>query len=424
MATRILMPALSPTMTEGTLSAWLVEEGQTVASGDIIAEIETDKATMEVEAVEEGVVAKLLVEPGTEGVAVNAVIAVLIEDGEDYDVEVDHEPDQAIDKDRDTIDRMKDDKSPQLDHATTHSIDLSRSEQSTQHRVKASPLAKRIARQNGIDLNQFDGSGPNGRIIKRDVESYQAGSTSTGGAGVNVGITPTIGVDGPTPFEIEKPSAIRKIIASRLSESKFTSPHFYVTVDMEIDSLLELRKQINANPDEPKVSVNDIILMACGRALKAIPGANKAWVGDEIHQYTRADISVAVASERGLVTPVIKGADTQSLRQISAVASKLVTKARDGKLLPEEMQGGSFSISNMGMMGVKHFTSIINPPQGAILAVGAGEKRPVVKNDELAVATVMTCTLSADHRVIDGAVAAELIGKIKGLIENPIQMLV
>ena len=269
-----------------------------------------------------------------------------------------------------------------------------------------------------MDLNRLQGSGPGGRIIKRDIE-YGIASAPTTPASPHLPI-----VGGETPFDIQTPSSIRKIIARRLSESKVTSPHFYVTIDMELDALLALRNQINVNPDSLKVSVNDMLIMVCARALRAIPEANAAWVGESIHQYTRADISIAVAREGGLVTPVVRSADTLTLSQISASATDLVSRARTGKLLPEEMQGGSFSISNMGMMRVKHFTAILNPPQGAILAVGTGEKRPVVKNDELAIATVMTCTLSCDHRVIDGAVAAEFIGKIKDLVESPVQVLV
>ena len=414
MPIEILMPALSPTMTDGTLASWLVKEGDTVASGDVIAEIETDKATMEVEAVDEGTIAKILVAEGTEGVAVNAVIAVLVEEGEersgDYSAPAASAPVAEA--------ALSPESSATAQEATpVPATSLSPYTQtSSSGRIKASPLAKRIAAQNGLDLAQVQGTGPGGRIIKRDVEGVQPSAAPL--------TAPAPTIDGATPVDIQKPSGVRKIIAKRLTESKNTSPHFYVTMDIELDALMEMRKQINVNPDELKVSVNDMIIMACGRALKAVPEANAGWVNDEIHQYLRADISVAVASDRGLVTPVVKGADTKSLSEIAKDAAELVGRARDGKLLPEEMQGGSFSISNMGMMGVKHFTSIINPPQGAIIAVGAGEKRPVVKNDELAIATVMTCTVSADHRVVDGAVAAKLLGKIKSLIENPIQMMV
>lgn len=432
MPTNILMPALSPTMTEGTLAKWLVKEGDTVASGDVIAEIETDKATMEVEAVDEGTIAKILIDEGSEGVAVNAVIAVLVEEGEDPN-SVSLSEVSAANGGEGAPASAPATPAPKADPQPEQSApDDTPAPQATQDdgkggRIKASPLAKRIAAQNGLDLTQIQGSGPGGRIIKRDVENLDPVILSSEPASVSSGARQlaSAAIDGPTPFEVQKPSGVRKIIAKRLSESKFSSPHFYVTMDMEIDALLALRKQINVDPEALKVSVNDMLIMACGRALKAVPEANAGWISEnEIHQYARADISVAVALEGSLVTPVVRGADVQSLSQIAAQASDLVGRARDNKLKPEEMQGGSFSISNMGMMGVKHFTAIINPPQGAILAVGAGEKRPVVRGDTLEIATVMTCTLSSDHRVIDGAVAAKLIGKIKSLVENPVQMLV
>ncbi len=417
MATEILMPALSPTMTEGTLAAWLVQEGATVVPGDLIAEIETDKATMEVEAIEEGTVAKLVVPAGTEGVAVNSVIAILVEEGETFD------PDALPSAPPATATKGSGGAPPPQPPAAPPGASAPASPAPAAHattRRKASPLARRLARAQGLDLARIDGSGPGGRIIKRDIESATAAQEVRSIAAPAA----TPHSSGPTPYEVHAPSGVRKTIARRLSESKFTSPHFYVTMDMELDALLALRQQINADSDTPKVSVNDMIVMACGRALKAVPAANAAWVGEVLHQYTRADVCVAVASDHGLVTPVIRGADTLSLSQITAQAGALVTKARAGKLRPEDMQGGSFSISNMGMMGVKQFTAIINPPQGAILAVGAGEKRAVVRDDQLAIATLMTCTLSADHRVIDGAVAAELLGKIKSLIEHPVRMLV
>ena len=431
MPIEILMPALSPTMTAGTLAAWLVKEGDAVASGDIIAEIETDKATMEVEAVDEGTVAKILVAEGSENVAVNAVIAILVEEGESLS---DGAASSLSGKDQSNH-AAPAKPAPQATQAPQAPQEAPQGNGGDQgRRLKASPLAKRLAAQRGLDLTAIQGSGPGGRIVKRDVENAHPSAvqpsaqpaSALASVLTSAPATPpaNLTTEGPTPLEVQKPSGVRKIIAKRLSESKFTSPHFYVTMDMELDALLALRSQINANPDVLKVSVNDLVLMACGRALKAVPEANAAWINEEIHQYLRADVSVAVALDGGLVTPVVRGADTKSLSQISADATDLVTRARTGKLLPEEMQGGSFSISNMGMMGVKQFTAIINPPQGAILAVGAGEKRPVVKNDALTIATVMTCTLSSDHRVIDGAVAARLLGKIKSLIENPVQMLV
>ena len=426
MPIEISMPALSPTMTQGTLASWLVKEGDVVASGDVIAEIETDKATMEVEAVDDGTVAKILVPAGSEGVAVNAVIALLVEEGEvlskDESLPVAPTPPTAspAPAPAPAAPAVARGPSPTIEPAPVNVAGAT-------SRIKASPLAKRMAAQQGLQLSHIQGSGPGGRVIKRDVEAAaQAVATAAPAAPATLTApaAPALASDAALPVEVQRPSTVRKIIAKRLVESKFSSPHFYVTMDMELDALLALRSQINADPDRRKVSANDMFVMACGRALKAVPEANAAWVDETIHQYLRADICVAVALDGGLVTPVVKGADTKSLSQISAEAGDLITRAREGKLLPEEMQGGSFSISNMGMMGVKQFTAIINPPQGAILAVGAGEKRAVVKNDALAIATVMTCTLSADHRVIDGAVAAKLLGKIKSLIENPVQMLV
>ena len=440
MPTNILMPALSPTMTEGTLAKWLVREGDEVRSGDLIAEIETDKATMEVEAVDEGTVAKILVNEGSEGVAVNAVLAVLVEEGEAFDesaippaapaVSVPSAPaaqaGPQVPEEPTPLAMPTAPSAPPSPPATALPAPQPLGPTAASERIKASPLARRIAASNHLDLGQITGSGPGGRIIKRDVAGVQPHPAPRQSQERDQEQIQEFAprVDGPTPFAVHQPSSIRKIIAKRLSESSSNSPHIYLTVDMELDSLLVLRKQINAAPEALKVSVNDMLILACGRALKAVPEANAGWVGEVIHRYSRVDISVAVASDRGLVTPVVRGVDHLSLSQIADAAGALVAKARAGKILPEEMQGGSFSISNLGMMGIKQFTSIINPPQGAILAVGAGEQRPVVKNDALTIATVMTCTLSADHRVIDGALAAELITRIKSLVENPVTMLI
>ena len=413
MPIEISMPALSPTMTQGTLASWLVKEGDVVASGDVIAEIETDKATMEVEAVDDGTVAKILVPAGSEGVAVNAVIALLVEEGEvlseDESLPAAPTPPTASPAPAPAAPAVARGPSLAIEPEPVNVAGAT-------SRIKASPLAKRMAAQQGLQLSHIQGSGPGGRVIKRDVEAAaQAVATAAPAAPATLAAAP-LASDAALPVEVQRPSTVRKIIAKRLVESKFSSPHFYVTMDMELDALLALRSQINADPDRRKVSANDMFVMACGRALKAVPQANAAWVDEMIHQYLRADICVAVALDGGLVTPVVKGADTKSLSQISAEAGDLITRAREGKLLPEEMQGGSFSISNMGMMGVKQFTAIINPPQGAILAVGAGEKRAVVKNDALAIATVMTCTLSADHRVIDGAEAARFTAYLSGVL--------
>lgn len=420
MPIKILMPALSPTMTEGTLAKWLVSEGDDVNSGDVIAEIETDKATMEVEAVEEGKVGKLLVGEGTEGVKVNELIALLLEDGEDasaLDVSAAAAPAASA-------------PAPAAPAATpapaaaAPAVPVS----ADGGRVFASPLARRMAQQAGLDLAGVAGSGPNGRIVKRDIEAALAGGVPAAApvaqAAPAAAQAPTAAVEGFEPaFDYEPANNMRKVIAQRLTESKQTVPHFYLTVDCEIDTLLALRKDLNARSDDYKISVNDLIIKASGVALRKVPAANASWTGDGIKRYHSADISVAVAIEGGLITPVIRDAGGKGLETISAEMKDLAARARDGKLMPEEYQGGTFSISNLGMFGIKQFDAVINPPQGAIMAVGAGEPRPVVRNGALAVATVMSVTLSVDHRVVDGAVGAELLAAFKMLIEDPMTML-
>ena len=419
MPIKILMPALSPTMTEGTLAKWLVGEGDTVNSGDVIAEIETDKATMEVEAVEEGRVGRILVAEGTEGVKINEIIAILLEDGEDASaLDAAAEPAAPVAAPVATA-------APPEPAATPAPAAPS---SPSGERIFASPLARRMAKQAGLDLAALSGSGPNGRIVKRDIEAALAG-------GVTAAPAPTAPTAAPTPsaaqatdgfepaFDFEPATSMRKIIAQRLSESKQTVPHFYLTVDCEIDNLLALRKDLNGRSGDYKISVNDLVIKACGVALARVPAANASWAGDGIKYYKSADIAVAVAIKGGLITPVVCDAGGKGLETISNEMRELAGKARDGKLMPDEYQGGTFSISNLGMFGVKQFDAVINPPQGCILAVGAGEPRPVARNGLVAVATVMSVTLSVDHRAVDGAAGAQFLAAFKGLIQDPMTML-
>ena len=437
MPVKILMPALSPTMTEGTLAKWLVGEGDAINSGDIIAEIETDKATMEVEAVEEGKLGKILVAEGTEGVAVNNVIALLLEEGEGdsalegVDVSAaapsgncgtppapSHEPKPAT-------------AAPAPEAVKPHlASPLAR-------RIIASPLARRMASQAGLDLAGITGSGPNGRIVKADIEaaieSGEMAAKAAAAAPSAPAVAPAAPAAAPTTaeclpfepeFELESLSTMRKTIARRLTESKQQVPHFYLTVDCEIDGLLELRKTLNDKADGAyKLSVNDFVIKVAAIALKRVPKANASWTDEGVKLYKSADISVAVAIEGGLITPVVRQADNKGLETISSEMKELSERAREGKLGPEEYQGGTFSVSNLGMYGIKDFCAVINPPQACILAVGAGEQRPVVKDGALAVATVMSCTLSVDHRAVDGAIGAEYLGAFKRLIEDPLGML-
>lgn len=412
----INMPALSPTMESGTLAKWHVKVGDQVTSGDILCEIETDKATMEVETIDDGVIGKLLIADGTEDVPVGALIAVILEDGESASDISSTPVAKAVDK---TVEvTVTVDEKPKIEHVK---VDTVVNEQVSSGRIKASPLAKRIASDKGLDLSSIIGSGPNGRIIKADVEGATAISQPVS-APVQA-ITPVATAQGDAPFSEVKLSNMRKTIAKRLTEAKQTVPHFYLTVEVELDKLLKLRAEINSKLVDAKVSVNDFIIKASALALKDVPDANVQYGGDVMRRYTRADISVAVATEGGLITPIIKGADSKGLKEVSIEMKELAGKAKDGKLMPEEYQGGTFSISNLGMMGVKEFSAVINPPQGAILAVGAGTPQPVVKDGAIQSATVMSMTLSCDHRAIDGAVGAKLLSVIKGYLEEPLTML-
>lgn len=434
MAIEIFMPALSPTMEEGTLATWLVKEGDTVTSGDVIAEIETDKATMEVESIDDGVVAKILVDAGTDNVPVGQIIAILAEEGEDVaDVVVPTAAPAAAPAPAPEPEAAP---APAPMPAPTASP-APAAAPSADGRVKASPLAKRIAANEGLDIATITGTGPHGRIVKRDVEAALAGGTAIAAAPAAVAPAPAaspapaaaVGDVYPPhddiPFREERLSNMRKTIAKRLTESKTTVPHFYLTIECEIDKLLAQRKELNEKLADSgiKISVNDFIIRASALALKKVPAANVQFAGDKMYWYERADISMAVAIDGGLVTPVVRGADQMGLADIASTAKELALKARDGKLMPEDYAGGTFSISNLGMFGIKEFSAVINPPQGAILAVGAGEQRPVVKDGALSVATMMSCTMSCDHRAIDGAVGAQFLQAFQGFIEDPITML-
>ena len=424
----VTMPALSPTMTDGTLANWLVKEGDKVEAGDVIAEIETDKATMEVEAVDEGVIGKIIVSAGTEGVPVNDVIAVLLEEGEDasaldgYDakaaapaVKQAGHPEQSEGSETRSADSSA---VPQNDKKVGASAD----------RIFASPLAKRIAADKGIDLASVKGSGPKGRIVKVDVENAKAGATpAKSAAAVSTPSTDAefdqLNVYGMAYKAIPN-NNIKKVTARRLTEAKQTIPHFYLSVDCVLDNLLAARVSLNEAADGAyKISVNDFIIKAVAMALKAYPAANVSWGDDAVMQFKHADISVAVATPNGLITPIIKRAEEKGLAAISTEMKDLAGRAREGKLKPEEFQGGTFSISNLGMFGVENFQAIVNPPQSCIMAVGAGIQKPVVVNGALEIKTVMTVTLSTDHRSVDGAVGAEFLQYFKRYIENPVSML-
>jgi len=439
MPINILMPALSPTMTEGKLTKWLIKEGDNVASGDVMAEIETDKATMEVEAVDEGTLGKILVPEGTDAVPVNQVIAVLLEEGEDASAigsaPAAPPPPAAAEPEAPAA------PAPAVPTPTPAAPASAAVPAKTDGaRIFASPLAKRMAAQAGIDLSALTGSGPHGRIVKRDIEAAVAGGVPAAAPvaapaqAAAAPAAPTVArAAGPSakaladmlgmPHEQEPLSNMRKTIAARLSEAKQTVPHFYLTIDCQIDQLLKVRKELNAKSDAYKVSVNDFVIRAAALALKKVPAANASWDEGGLLYYRHADVSVAVATPTGLITPIIKQAEGKGLAEISLEMKDLATRAREGKLKPEEYQGGTFSVSNLGMFGVKEFSAIINPPQGCILAVGAGEQRPVVQDGALAIATVMSCTLSVDHRVVDGAVGAEFLAAFKPLIEDPMTML-
>ncbi len=412
MPIEILMPALSPTMAEGNLVKWHKKEGDTVKAGDVIAEIETDKATMEVEAVDEGHIGKILVPEGTEQVKVNQVIALLLEEGEDAS-SLENVKKEAVLQKESPAPHMTVEKKPDLKVVSQPT--------SSDSRVFATPLARRIASDANLSLHSITGSGPHGRIIKADVEQTLAQGNVASSLKSRA---PSSLLSGYEPiYDILPTSNMRKVIAKRLVEAKETIPHFYLTVECAIDTLLKAREQINTRAQGAyKLSVNDFIIKACGIALTHVPEANASWIDDQIYQYKSADVAVAVAIEGGLITPVIRQAETKGLVDISKEMKDLATRAREGKLKPQEFQGGTFSLSNLGMYGVKEFSAIINPPQGCILAVGAAEERPVVKGGLLTSATLMTCTLSVDHRVVDGAVGAHFLKAFKELIENPIMM--
>ncbi len=437
MPIEIKMPALSPTMTEGNLAKWLKQEGDDIAPGDVIAEIETDKATMEVEAVDEGRLGKILVSEGTEGVAVNMTIALLLEDGEEASAVATVAAVAAPSAEQGTAAAV-----PQAEPAKAVAVAPAPAVNSPAAgtngqnrppvaaagaRVFASPLAKRMAEQAGIDLGALTGSGPRGRIVKADIERAQREGVPAPAQLSKSPSAPTAPaqVTDPAVPAVEVPlSNMRKVIARRLTESKQSIPHFYLTVDCELDALLALRKQLNGREGaDYKVSVNDFVIKASALALKKVPMANVSFAGDKLLQYQTIDISVAVAIPDGLITPIIKQADKKGLGQISEEMKDLAGRAKEGKLKPEEFQGGSFSISNLGMFGVKEFSAVINPPQACILAVGAGMQQPVIKNGAVASATVMSCTLSVDHRAVDGALGAQLLQAFKGYIEEPLSML-
>lgn len=440
MPIQILMPALSPTMTEGNLAKWHKKAGDAVKAGDVIAEIETDKATMEVEAVDEGVIGKILVEEGTQAVAVNSPIAILLEEGESESsiAQVAAKPQDGpapTVTDKSAPPEKQPSAQPQAT-AQTAQQSLDRPGEATGahatpgsegERIFASPLARRIAEQNGVDLHGISGSGPNGRIVKADVEGAPRGQSAPSGRASAAAPQSNINAAQLADQLGQKYTAVpnsnvRKVIARRLLESKQTVPHFYLSVECRIDKLLKLRAELNEGADS-KVSVNDLVIKAAAAALKIVPAANASWTDDAIMLYDSVDISVAVATPNGLITPIVKAADTKGVRQVSREMKDLAARARDNKLRPEEFQGGGFSISNLGMFGISHFSAIINPPQACILAIGAGEKKPVVEGDNIVVGTVMTATLSVDHRAVDGAVGAEYLQAFKKLLESPLSIL-
>ncbi len=417
MPIEILMPALSPTMKEGNLAKWVKKEGDKIKAGEVIAEIETDKATMEVEAVDEGILGKILVQEGTEGVAVNSCIALILEDGEDKKV---------LEKYASKTEAKKEEVKVEAKPAVIQENLSSQASSSAQVQQnisanKASPLAKRIAKEEGVVLAEISGTGPHGRIIKEDVLDFvKSGSARSGAVRRNA-----------QEFHLIKNNNIRKVIAKRLLESKQNVPHFYLSCEFRIDKLQELRAALNEvaprdENDNPayKISVNDLIIKASAMALKKVPLANSAWSDDAIMVYNNIDIAVAVAIDGGLITPIIKNADQKTIQNISKEAKQLVKKARDGKLQPEEFQGGSFSISNLGMYGIDNFAAIVNPPQSCILAVARSVEKPVVDHGQIKIAHVMNVTLSSDHRSVDGAVGAEFLKALRHYIEHPISMVI
>jgi pyruvate dehydrogenase E2 component (dihydrolipoamide acetyltransferase) len=430
MATNILMPALSPTMTEGTLARWLKKEGDTVKAGDVIAEIETDKATMEVEAVDEGVLGKIIVGDGTAGVKVNDPIAVLVEPGE----EVPSAPAAPASAPAPKAAKAETPGPAPAAPAPAAPQTPARNGHGANERIFVSPLARRMAKQAGIELSMLTGSGPNGRIVKVDIEAAQRGGVRPAPVAAEAPApvpAPAARAPAPpitAPHQAIPNSTMRKVIARRLGEAKQTVPHFYVSIDVELDALLKLRTELNAKsakegPAAFKLSVNDLLIKAAAVTLRRVPKVNASYTDEATILYDDVDVSVAVSIPDGLITPIVRKADQKGLAAISNEMKDLVTRAKAGKLKPEEFQGGGFSISNMGMYGVSQFAAIINPPQAAILAVGAGQQRPVVKDGQLAVATVMTCTLSVDHRVVDGALGAEWLAEFKRVVEDPLSLM-
>ena len=443
MPIQILMPALSPTMTEGNVASWLKSEGDQVAAGDILCEIETDKATMEVEATDEGTLGRIVVPAGTEGVAVNAVIGLILEEGEDasaldgVEIATPAVAAPAAAPAEPAVESAPAASAAPAPQATAPVAPSPGGNGATPPaparepgaRIFASPLARRMAKQAGLALEAIAGTGPNGRIVKADIEAAIAAAAAAPAAAVAASAAAAapaaVPAHAPAAYRDAPASTMRKVIAQRLQEAKREVPHFYLTVDCAVDALLETRAQLNERSDAYNLSVNDFVIRAAALALRKVPAANASWVDGALRQYESADISVAVAIEDGLVTPIVRNADGKGLAEISAEVRELAGRARAKPmgLAPEEYQGGTFSVSNLGMYGIKEFAAIINPPQSMILAVGTAEQRPVVKDGALAVATMMTCTLSVDHRVVDGALGATFLQAFKGLIEDPLTML-
>ena len=443
MPIQILMPALSPTMTEGNVASWLKSEGDEVAAGDILCEIETDKATMEVEATDEGTLGRIVVPAGTEGVAVNAVIGLILEEGEDasaldgVETAAPAAAAPAAAPASPAAEPAPAASAVPTPQATAPAAPAPGGNGATPPaparepgaRIFASPLARRMAKQAGLALEAIAGTGPNGRIVKADIEAAIAAAAAAPAAAVAASAPAAAPAappaHAPVAYRDVPASTMRKVIAQRLQEAKREVPHFYLTVDCAVDALLETRSQLNERSDAYNLSVNDFVIRAAALALRKVPAANASWVDGALRQYQSADVSVAVAIEDGLVTPIVRNADGKGLAEISAEVKELAGRARAKPmaLAPEEYQGGTFSVSNLGMYGIKEFAAIINPPQSMILAVGTAEQRPVVKDGALAVATMMSCTLSVDHRVVDGALGATFLQAFKGLIEDPLTML-
>ncbi|WP_336970930.1 pyruvate dehydrogenase complex dihydrolipoamide acetyltransferase [Sphingobium aromaticiconvertens] len=435
MSINIQMPALSPTMEEGTLAKWLVKEGDKVSSGDLLAEIETDKATMEFEAIDEGVIARIMIPEGSEGVKVGTIIAIIAEEGEDVSAATSGAKAEAAPKPDATPTPVAKAETPaKADPVPAKAQAAAAPAVSSGDRVKASPLARRLAEAKGVELSGVSGSGPNGRIVKADLDGAKA-SAPVAKAAPAAAPAPVAqpaaaaqaanAQDYGIPHEAVKLSGMRKTIARRLTESKQQVPHIYLTVDIQLDKLLKLRGELNAGLSGRgvKLSVNDLLIKALGVALMQVPECNVQFAGDQLLKFQRADISVAVSIPGGLITPIVTEADGKGVAAISTVMKDLASRAKDGKLKPEEYQGGTASLSNMGMFGIKQFEAVINPPQAMIMAIGAGEKRPYVIDDSLQIATVMSATGSFDHRAIDGADGARLMAAFKTLVENPLGML-